>query len=305
MLSTRRKITGLCAMAAIVCFFAAGSNATAAKKASRAITKPKFDPTAKRVELFAGMKDGSIAVKVIMKNSMNGNVRIENKTDEPLTIELPDAVVGVHTLSQFGGAGGGGLGGGGLGGGGGGLGGGGQGGGGQGAGGGLGGGGGGLGGGGGGLGGGGGGLGGGGGGGLFSIPPEKTVMLPMNSVCLEHGKPEPSPRMEYRLITVEEFTSNPVLQEVIRLVATNRLDKSAAQAATWHLSNQMSWNELSNKAASEIGIRRPYFSRAALIRAQQIVAVAHGRAKERAAAEKKNPKKKKEDKQPATIRGIR
>ncbi len=52
----------------------------------------------------------------------------------------------------------------------------------------------------GGLGGGLGGMGGGGqggaGGGFFSIPPEKTVYVPYTSVCLEHGKVEPAPRLD-------------------------------------------------------------------------------------------------------------
>ena len=39
---------------------------------------------------------------MILKNSKQGNVLIENKTDQPLTVKLPDAVVGVHVLKQGG-----------------------------------------------------------------------------------------------------------------------------------------------------------------------------------------------------------
>lgn len=277
---SRRLLPGVCLLAATI-ILGASVSVPAAKKTSRPITKPKFDPSAERIGLFEGMKDGRLAVKVIMKNSMSGNVLIENTTEQPVTVELPDAVVGVHTLAQFGaGAGLGGGGGGGLGGGGGGLGGGGQGGG-QAAGGGLGGGGGGLGG--GGLGGGGlgGGGQGGGGGGFFSIPPEKVVSVPMHSVCLEHGKPEPSPKMKYTLVSVEDYTSNKQLQETIRMVAAGRLNKQSAQAAAWHLSNNMSWGQLANKTVNHIQGRTPYFSRQALAQAQQIVSTASGRVRER------------------------
>jgi hypothetical protein len=303
MVPSRRLLSGICLLAASVCL-ATSASVSAAKKTSRPITRPKFDPTAERIGLFDGMKDGRLSVKVIMKNSLSGNVLIENTTDKPLTVELPDAVVGVHTLAQFGGGGlGGGGGGGGLGGGGGGLGGGG--GGGQSSGGGLGGGGGGGGLGGGGLGGGGGGLGGGGGGGgggFFSVPPEKVVRIPMSSVCLEHGKPEPSVRMKYTLVSVEDYTDNKELRELIRMVAKGRLDKQSAQAAAWYLGSRMSWSELANKKVNHIAGRTPYFSRQTLARAQQIVSVASGRVREQAANGDNAAEK---ESKPSTIRRIR
>jgi hypothetical protein len=78
------------------------------------ITKPGFDPKAESVELFAAMADGQLNVKLIPKDSKQGNLLIENKTDKPLTVQLPEAFVGVQVLQQFG-AGAGGLGQGGLG----------------------------------------------------------------------------------------------------------------------------------------------------------------------------------------------
>ena len=87
------------------------NSAAAARRAKRkpVITRPRFDPTAKRVKLFDGMKSGVLKVKVIAKNEKRGNVLIENTTDKPLTVELPKAVVGVHVLKQFQGAGGAGM----------------------------------------------------------------------------------------------------------------------------------------------------------------------------------------------------
>lgn len=245
---------------------------------SRPITKPGLDPDAERVELFDAINDGNLEALVIPKDETGGNVLIENKSDKTLTVQLPDSFVAVHVLKQIGGIGGGGLGGGGLGGGG--LGGGGLGGGGGGqpAGGGFGG---------GGLGGGGlggGGLGGGGlgGGAAFSIPPERVVRVPYVSVCLKHGLPEPSPKATYRLMPTEEYTQDPALQEVIRMVGTGRLEQQSAQAAAWHLTDQMSWQQLAAKAVKRTGFApTPYFSRASLYRAQNIVAQAAARARER------------------------
>ncbi|MCH7990157.1 MAG: hypothetical protein IID46_13540, partial [Planctomycetes bacterium] len=130
---------------------------------------------------------------------------------------------------------------------------------------------------------GGGGQGGGGGGGFFSIPPEKIIKVEYHAVCLEHGKPEPSPRKTYRIIKVEDYTKDPVLQMLIEMVGTNRIDPQIAQAAAWNLTDKMSWQTLAAKQHKYLGGRRPtpYFSRAQIFRAQQLVAFAVGEAKEK------------------------
>jgi hypothetical protein len=239
------------------------------------IKKLTVDPNAPKIGLFEGMDEGAIDVKMIAKNAEGGNLLVENKTKDPITVELPPGFVGVPVMAQFGGGGlgGGGLGGGGLGGGGG-----------------FGGGqqavgGGGLGGGGGGL---GGGLGGGGGGGgFFSIPPEKTVLVPYGSVCLEHGKADPHPRSEYKLVRMEDFTEDATLQELIKLVGTGRIAPEIAQPAAWHIANKMSWQELAALKYDRVGAPdTPQYSSAQLFKAQELVSLAVGKAKER---EEKEP----------------
>ena len=212
--------------------------------------------------------------------------------NEPVTVELPEAFVAVQVLKQFGGGlGGGGLGGGGLGGGGlggGGLGGGGLGGGGlggqqgggqnQNAGGGFGGG--------GGLG--GGGLGGGGfgggqqGGGFFSIPTERTVRVPYVSVCLNHGRPDPSPRLEYKLVPVEQYTQDEVLEELIRMVASGKFDQHSAQAAIWNRTDNMGWQMLAAKSTRGILSVEYYFSPQNIQEGQWLMASAVSRVRENA-----------------------
>lgn len=237
----------------------------AAESRQRPITNPRFDPEAARIEFFEGVEQEVLSYQVIAKDETGGNILIENLTDEPLTVEIPEGLVGVQVLPQFddgggfdGGDSGGGGGGGNqsFGGGGGGLGGGGFGGGGQGG-------------------------GGFGGGGFFSIPAERVVRMPYHSVCLEHGKAEPHPRVRYRLVSVEDYTDDAQLQELIKLVGTGRLNQQSAQAAAWHLANDMSWQELAAKRYNRIGAPdTPYFSRAQLVSAQEIVAAALQRAEE-------------------------
>ncbi len=230
---------------------------------SRPITRPKFDPSAERVPLFSGMKEGTLESKVIAMGPEHGSVLVTNTTEKPLTVEFPKSFVVVHVLKQFGGGGQQGGGGGGQQSGGGGLGG-------Q------------QGGGGGGFGGGGGQQGGGGGGGFFSIPPEKTIKLSYVSACLNHGKPDPTPRANYAIIPVEEYTQDPVLQELISMVGTGRLAPQAAQAAVWNRTDNMSWQELSNKFSyGAVGNKLPYFTGNDLRAAQLISTTAVARVRER------------------------
>lgn len=237
----------------------AGGSAEAAKKGQ--ITKPKFDPNAPVVELFKGMEEEKLSTKLLQKNSKQGNLLIENLTKESITVQMPESFVGVHVLNQ--GGLGGGLGGGQQGGGGGGQtaggGGGGQ------------------------QQGGGGGAAAGGGGGFFSIPPEMVVRIPVTSVCLEFGKPEPSLRMEYKIHPVESVSTDPILKELLNLVATGRINPNVAQAAAWNIANGKSWRELSQLKFNRLAQPdTPQFSHAELAYAQQLVAAAKQRAADKA-----------------------
>jgi hypothetical protein len=219
--------------------------------------KPEADkPAGEQVDLFAAMESGDIEVKLICKDSTTGNVLITNKTKKPLSIKLPDAFAGVPVAAQFGcpggpggcpgGGGGGGFGGGGgggnqgVGGGGGGFG-----------------------------GGGGGGFGGGGGGGFFNVAPEKVGKIKVVTVCLEHGKDEPNPRIAYTLKPIETFTDNQKVIELVKMVARDEIDQHSAQAAAWHLANGMTWQELAQKVGKKHldGSTEPYFNRLNLERA--------------------------------------
>lgn len=249
---------------------------------SRPITKPKFDPTAEVVSLFDGIEQKTVEAKYIAKNSKGGNLLITNTTDSPLTIEMPKAFAAVQVLKQVGGGGGGNDGGGNVGGGGG-----------QSVGGGAGGGGGGLG-------------GGGGGGGFFSVPAEKTAKIKIKTVCLEHGKAEPRPKMTYEIMPLEKYTSNTALQELLKGYGSSRkkINHSAVQAAAWHLTDDMSWRELAAKKIDHLGRPdEPYFKIQELRFAQSLVTRAVTVAREE---EEKNKDKNesKDEKRPSKVRSF-
>lgn len=268
----RLRLIAICGLMLLGCLALWTQKGTeAAEKARKPVMKTlKYDPTAPQADLFQAMADEKVSVRLVAKNEFEGHVLVENKTDAPLTIKLPDAFVGVQVLPQFGGGGGGGGGdpfgggggqqGGGAQAGGGGFGGGQQGG--------------------GGFGGGGGGQG-GGGGGFFSIPVATVAKVPVTMVCLEHGKKSPRPSLNYTIIPPEKYSTDPRVHEICKAVGTGKLDRASAQAAAWHICNKMSWSELANKMYNNLGAAdTPYFSQDQLMRAQAIVSMTDARVAE-------------------------
>ncbi len=179
---------------------------------------------------FDAMSSGKISVEFIAKDATRATVIIHNKTDKPIDVRLPEtfAAVPEAVLAQMGGMGGMGGGMGGMGGGMGGMGGG------QGMGGGMGG---------GGMGGmGGGGM--GGMGGMMRVETNKPAKIQAQTVCLEFGKKDPNPRMKYAIIPLDKFNSNPEVAEICAALGRNELSQNVAQAAAWHVANDLSWERL-------------------------------------------------------------
>jgi len=171
-----------------------------------------------RVELFAALKADQVAVKLIPKNAEQATVIVKNKTKRPLSIKMPEAFVGMPVLAQNFDNGGGNNGGGGgsnqsFGGGMGMM----------------------------------GGMGGMGMGGFFNVGPERVGKIKLATVCLEHGKEDPNPRVPYELKPIATFTKNAELIEVCRMLGNREIDQVSAQAAAWHLSDGLTWRQLAAK----------------------------------------------------------
>jgi hypothetical protein len=215
------------------------------------------NPNAETVEMFAAMEKGDIAVKLIPKDSSECRVLIENKTKKPLNVKLPDAFAGVPVLAQVAGAPAGGRRSGGSssnnnnsGS--------------QGMGGGM--------------------MGGGGGmmgGGMFGLPPEQVGKFKVPTVCLDHGKAEPRAAVPYEIKPIESYTTKPGVRELCQMIGSGQISQRAAQAAAWHLNNDMTWQELANKQVRHTNsASHPYFSPAEIQAGMQIASTAVRVAKE-------------------------
>lgn len=110
------------------------------------------------------------------------------------------------------------------------------------------------------------------GGAAFSIPPEQTRVLKASTVCLEYGKTTPYPGVKYSLQKVTSFSSDPVITYVLEMLGLGKVTQKVAQAAAWHVSDQMSWEELSSETISHIvGGNERFFSRMEISQAINLV----------------------------------
>jgi hypothetical protein len=107
--------------------------------------------------------------------------------------------------------------------------------------------------------------------GFFSVPPKATVQVKLQTVCLDHGKPDPRPKMRYVLLRFQDYSKDKKLQHLIESFDPQKTDREAVQAAAWHLSNGMTWKALMAKKRLN-GIRAvPYFTRQQIDQALEFV----------------------------------
>ena len=175
---------------------------------------------ASTVKLFDALDSGGVKVKFIPANSVTANVLITNETDQVVHIELPEAIAAVPILAQLGqqfgqqqqGGGGGGGGNqsvaGGL------------------------------------NGGGNGGQQGGQQGGFLRIAPQKTRKVKATTVCMEYGKPDPNPRIAYKMVPITELTTDKKVIELCTQLGQKQVDQKLAQAVAWHLVNGLDWQQI-------------------------------------------------------------
>ncbi|QDT08039.1 hypothetical protein K227x_64690 [Rubripirellula lacrimiformis] len=84
-------------------------------------------------------------------------------------------------------------------------------------------------------------------GGFMRIPPARSMRIKITTVCLQHGKPEPSPRMDYQIVPLSDFTSDPVVTATCESLGRGQITQSVAQAVAWHTLDEIQWDQLAHK----------------------------------------------------------
>jgi hypothetical protein len=251
------KVMGLACIGTALALCVLPANATERRNDDKPASRRSAAQTPDEVEMFAAIEAGELDVQIIPRDSTEARLLLKSKTGRPLRVQLPAAFAAVPVLAQIGGgAAGGGLAAGGGGGGGGQA-----------------------------VGGGAMGFGGpggaGAGGGFFNVPAERVGKFDVPLVCLEHGKKEPRAAIPYKIMPLAQFSSDPILRELLITFGKGKSDQRATQAAAWHVANRMSWADLSKKHIERLaGSDEPYFTRQQIDAATQLVGEAR-----RAAAE--------------------
>lgn len=112
--------------------------------------------------------------------------------------------------------------------------------------------------------------------GSFVVQPGKQRVFRFATVCLEHGRPEPSPRVPYKLVALESFSKDQRLPVVMAALAAGQVSQKTAQAAAWHIANGLSWERLAAEMIDHAGGApdEPFFAAAELVAAHRLVAEA-------------------------------
>ncbi len=109
--------------------------------------------------------------------------------------------------------------------------------------------------------------------GLLRIPAQKTRKLTATTVCLEFGKPDPLPRLAYRMIPLSQFSQDDRIGLLCKQLGQGEIPQNSAQAAAWHLANHLSWDEISqiNRIESRYVGNIKMFSPSELQKAQDVL----------------------------------
>ena len=119
-------------------------------------------------------------------------------------------------------------------------------------------------------------------GGFFNVGPDRVGKIKVQTVCLEHGKEDPNPRVPYELRPITSFTQKAELIEMCKMLGRGEIDQVSAQAAAWHLSDGLTWDQLAQKVKIRHlnGQTEMYFSPSQLQQAMQAVCAATERTRE-------------------------
>lgn len=111
-----------------------------------------------------------------------------------------------------------------------------------------------------------------GGGPVFNIAPEQVRTIDLPCFCLEYGKPNPRAAIKYELVPLQQANDDPRLPGLLAAYARGEIERDAAQAAVWHAANGMSWDELAGISQSiAINADQPLFNSVELRNAKALV----------------------------------
>ncbi len=83
------------------------------------------------------------------------------------------------------------------------------------------------------------------------VPAGQTVRFDVPSVCLNFGKPTPTPGDQFTVVDVADYTTDPRVQKALRSLSTLGTSQQVAQAAMWNVANRMSFDDLATQGVAK------------------------------------------------------
>jgi hypothetical protein len=79
------------------------------------------------------------------------------------------------------------------------------------------------------------------------VEPGKSVDFTVPSVCLNFGIPTPTPKDQFRLMDVNDYSPDPRVRKALRTLSTIGTSQGVAQAVMWHVANGMTFDQMASQ----------------------------------------------------------
>ncbi len=89
---------------------------------------------------------------------------------------------------------------------------------------------------------------------LVTVPAGETIKFWLPSVCLNYGLPSPTHRDTFRLMDVDEYSSDPRVRMALRSLATYGTSLGVAQAVMWRVCNDLPFETMAEQTGKVMNI---------------------------------------------------
>jgi hypothetical protein len=89
---------------------------------------------------------------------------------------------------------------------------------------------------------------------LVTVPVGETIKLTLPSVCLNYGLPAPTGRNTFRLMDVDEYSSDPRVRTALRSLATYGTSLGVAQAVMWRVCNDLPFEMMAEQTGKVMNL---------------------------------------------------
>ncbi|MHB1559398.1 MAG: hypothetical protein ACYC61_18265 [Isosphaeraceae bacterium] len=92
-----------------------------------------------------------------------------------------------------------------------------------------------------------------------AVPAGESIDVSIPGVCLNYGRPAPTPRDTLSLMDVDTYTTDPRIRKALRTLATVGTSHGVAQAVMWNLCDDLSFEQMMEQSgkvmnASEVAL---------------------------------------------------